>query len=313
MALTLLEASKINDGNVKRQGIIEMFAMNSDILRVLPFQEVPGDSYSYTVEGKLPAVAFRGYNENYGQVAARGEGVLNPQTEHLKIAGGTIDVDRQMIRARGSEIRAVQEMGKVKAMALQVAGKIINGDSDNDIREFDGLRKRVVGSQIFTSALGATDAALSLHALDTAIDAVDAATHLIMSKAMKTRLSQAMRNTAIGGFIRFDKDEFGQSVMFYNDLPILVADYDDTGARVIDFNEVGPSAGASTNTSIYVVSIGPDKFTGLQNGSMEVEDLGDLKTDPVFRTRVEWMMGMAVLHGRAVSRVWGITNTAITV
>ena len=89
MALTLLEASKLNDGDVKRAAVIEMFAANSDLLRVMPFEDIPGGSYSYNQEGKLPGVAFRGYNEAYSESV----GILNPQVEVLKIAGGDLDVD----------------------------------------------------------------------------------------------------------------------------------------------------------------------------------------------------------------------------
>jgi hypothetical protein len=45
---------------------------------------------------------------------------------------------------------------------------------------------------------------------------------------------------------------------------------------------------------------------------MDVRDLGEIDALPVYRTRVEWLVAMAVMHGKAVSRVWGITNAAIT-
>ena len=51
MALTLLEASKLNSGDVKRSAVIQMFAENSDVLRNLPFDDIPGGSLSYRVEG----------------------------------------------------------------------------------------------------------------------------------------------------------------------------------------------------------------------------------------------------------------------
>jgi hypothetical protein len=55
-ALTLLEAADMAMGNdeVKRSAIIELFAY-PDLLKVLPFMDVPGGSYTYTQEGQLPA------------------------------------------------------------------------------------------------------------------------------------------------------------------------------------------------------------------------------------------------------------------
>jgi len=63
--------------------------------------------------------------------------------------------------------------------------------------------------------------------------------------------------------------------------------------------------------SIYVVSFGDGKIVGLQNGIMDVRDLGEIDAQPVFRTRVEWLVAMAVMHGKAAARIWGITNAAV--
>lgn len=309
-ALTLIEAAKLNDGDVKRQAIIEMFAANSDILRVLPFEDVPGGSLSYNQEGKMPGVAFRGFNEAYSSSV----GILNPQVEVLRIAGGDLDVDKAILKTRGQDQRSIQEAMKVKALSLYLTGQVINGDSDaSQARAFDGLRKRIVGYQLlganFTNQSINTN--LSLESLDAAIDRVDNPTHLIMSKDMRRKLTVAARNYQVGGFIETTKDELGERVVMYNDLPILIADYDDQGNHILDFNEVGPAAG-TTSQSIYCVSIGTGMLTGLQNGIMEVTDLGELQTAPVMRTRVEWLVGLAAMHGRCATRVWGITNTAAT-
>lgn len=305
MSLTLVEASKLVSGEVKRSAIIEMFAKNSDLLAALPFDDVPGGSLAYNVEGELPGVAFRGYNESYTQST----GVVNPEVEVLRIAGGELDVDKAIIKTRGESVRSTHEALKVKALSLHLAGKLINGDSEANPREFDGLRKRIVGPQLF---LAANDRAgpMSLEVLDAAIDMVDNPTHLVMSKATRRKLTKANR-ARLGGEILYTQDIFGRQVAMFNDLPILLPDHDDRGARIIDFNEtsVDQNGGPVANTSsIYVLSLGDGKVVGLQNGIMEVEDLGELETKPALRTRIEWLVAMAVMHGRAAARVWGITN-----
>lgn len=308
MALTLLEASKLNKGEVKRNAVIEMFARNTDLLRMMPFEDIQGGSLTYTLEGKLPGVAFRGYNEGY----TASTGVVNPSVETLKIAGGDLDVDKAIIRTRGADIRSTHEAMKVKALALNIADRMINGDSSTNVKEFDGLRKRVVGSQLIPALLSAPtlNSPLSLEALDAAIDAVDGATHLVMSLAMRRKLFKAAR-AGVGGDMQVNTDDFGFRVTTYNDLPIMIADYNDTGDRIIDFDEAGP-AGAANSTSIYAVRLGEGYLQGIQNGVMDVTDLGELQTAPVLRTRVEWLVGMAIMHGRAVSRVWGIQNSDVT-
>lgn len=309
MAVTLLEASKLDDGDVHRNAIIEMFAANSDILRVLPFEDVPGGSYSYNQEGKLPGVAFRGFNEAYTEST----GILNPQVEVLKIAGGDLDVDKMILKTRGEDQRSVQEAMKVKALSLYMTGKLVNGNSASQPREFDGLRVRIVGYQLLPalSSAASSNSPLSLEALDAAIDHTDNPTHLLMSKETRRRLTVAARNYQVGGFIEYVLNEFGARVTLYNDLPILIADYDDTGTKVIQYNEAGPGGG-TTSTSVYVLSVGTGMLTGLQNGTMEVKDLGELQTKPVLRTRVEWLVGLAAMHGRCAARIWGITNAAVT-
>lgn len=308
MPLTLLEASKLVSGEVKRSAIIEMFPRNSDLLAAMQFIDVPGGAYVYNREGKLPGVAFRGFNEGYTESL----GVINPEAEVLRIVGGELDVDTAIIKTRGAGVRSSQEAMKVKAKSLYLADRLINGDSETDPREFDGLRKRIVGKQLFAAngsgtAGAGTSGPLSIDTLDEAIDETDAPTHLVMSKALRRRLTRAAKDTSIAGEITYTTDSFGRQVTMYNDLPILLPDVNDRGQRIIDFNEVGPGGTANTS-SIYVVSLGDGKIVGLQNGIMEVRDLGELESKPALRTRVEWLIGMAVMHGRAGSRLQGITN-----
>jgi hypothetical protein len=233
--------------------------------------------------------------------------------EVLRIAGGDLDVDLALIKTRGETVRSTQEAMKVKAMSLHITGKLINGDSRVNPREFDGLRVRIQGDQLVPANLTAPTAnsPLSLEALDAAIDKVDGATHLIMSKAMRRKLTQAERN-GIGGDITYTKDDFGRRVTNYNDLPILITEYDDAGKDILGFDEAGPAGGAVSG-SIYVVNLGDGYLTGLQNGSMDVRDLGEVDDKPVLRTRVDWLVSLCVMHGRAAARVWGITNAQPTI
>lgn len=309
MALTLLEASKINSGDVVRSGVIELFARNSEILRVLPMVDILGGAYEYTQEGVLPGVGFRGVNEAFSEST----GILVPQVETLRIAGGDLDVDKTIIKRHGISARTTHEAMKIKALSLYLGKKMIKGDSLSDPREFDGLQNRITGSQLI--AAGSTNGGdpLSLAKLDEAIDAVDFPTHILTSKAMIRRLTAAARNTSVGGFIGYTKDEFGRKITTYNDLPLLVMDHDETGARVLDFNEVGPGGSTATATSIYVVNFSEGMVQGLQNGTMEVRDLGEIDAKPVWRTRVDWEIGLATVHPRCASRLWGISNAAVVV
>lgn len=305
--LTLFEASKLHSGDVVRAGVIKMFAENSDVLRAMPFMDITGGSYHYNQEGQLPGVAFRGVNESYSEST----GVINPQVEVLRIGGGDADVDKAILKMHGEDVRSTHEAMKVKAMALYLTKKIIKGNSLTDPREFDGLQNRITGSQLIENGSTNGGDPLKLTKLDELIDAVDGANALIMSKAMRRLLSAAARTTAVSGFITYDKDEFGRKITLYDGLPILIADMDDDGARILDFNEVGGGGATATATSIYAVSFGEGMLTGIQNGTMEVNDLGEIDEKPVKRTRIEWLVSMAALHGRCAARLRGISNAAV--
>lgn len=309
MAMTLLEASKIHKGDVVRAGIIEMFARESEPLRVLPFLDVPGGSYHYTQEGSLPGVGFRGINQGFEESV----GVLNPQVEVLRIAGGDLDVDNAILKMHGEDVRTTHEAMKVKALSLYFNKKLIKGDSSADVREFDGLQARITGSQLIANGNTANGDPLSLGKLDEAIDAVDGANYLLMSKAQKRIITAAARDIDVGGHISYTVDEFGRKVTNYNDLPILVVDYDELGQRILDFNEANPGGGTPTGSSIYVVNFSENMLTGIQNGTMDVRDLGEIDDKPVKRTRVEWLISLAALHGRCAARLWGINSAAATV
>lgn len=309
MSMNLVEAAKAETGDVHRSGIIELFPRSSDILMHLPFEDIAGNAMKYNREETLPGIAFRGVNESYSEDV----GVINPMTESLHIIGGDLDVDRFIVKTMGASQRASRVAMKVKALAGQFTKKFLKGDNATEPREFDGLQVRLTGSQkIAPAAATASGSALSLAELDALIDAVDNPTHLIMNKTMRRRLSQAARLYTVGGFVEFTLDSFGRRVQKYNDIPILIADQDNEGSDILPFTEASTS-GSALSTSIYCVSMGDGMLQGIQNGGIDVRDLGELDTAPKYRTRVEWYPGIAMFHPKAAARLWSIANLAVVV
>ena len=307
MALTLIEAAKLNSGDDLRSAIIELYAGSSDILMNLGFTGISGNARKYNREESLPGVGFRGVNEGY----TSSTGVLNPITEALVIAGGDLDVDKFIVDTMGQEQRAVHEAMKVRALSLAWTKTFIKGEVASNPKEFDGLQTRIVGDQKIQAGTTANGTALSLAKLDEAQDQTLNPTHWIMSKAMRRRLTTAARTTTVGGYITYEKDAFGRTVTMYNDLPILIVDEDHEGSAILPFTEAATS-GTATATSIYCVSMADDGLVGLQNGEIDVRDIGELETSPLLRTRVEWYNGIAVFNGRAATRLWSIADAAVT-
>ena len=311
MGLTLIEAAKLETGDVYKSGVIELYAGSSAILSALPFENISGNALKYNREISLPGVGFRGVNEAY----TASTGILNPMTESLVIAGGDLDVDKFIVDTMGADQRTTHEAMKIRALSLAWTKKFIKGDVSDDPREFDGLQARVTGAQLINAGTTTGGDALSLAKLDEAIDQTLNPTHLIMSKAMARKFSAAARLTTVGGFVTWDKNELGLRVMMYDGLPILAIDQDNEGNKILDFDEVSYDTnawdGTATGTSIYIVSMGADALTGIQNGGLNVRDLGELDDQPVYRTRVEWYNGIAIYNGRAVTRLGSIANAAI--
>lgn len=305
-ALTLLEAAKLNSGNEIQSAVIELYAGSSAVLNVLPFRDIQGNALTYNQEIALPGVGFRGVNEAYTPSV----GIVNPQTESLVIAGGEVDVDRVITKTMGEDIRSTHEAMKIRSLGLAWTRKFIKGDHLSNPREFDGLQTRVTGNQLISAGTTSGGAALSLAVLDEAISNTLNPTAIIMDRRLGLKFSAAARNSSIGGYITWAPNEFGKRIMFYGDLPILTLDLDNDQSSILDFVETSYT-GADTSTSLYVVSVGPGALTGIQNGTMEVEDLGILQTQPVYRTRIEWLNGIAIFNGRAVTRLRHIGNLAL--
>jgi hypothetical protein len=310
MAITLIEAAK-GHRDPMRQGLIESFAAGSDILGVIPFTTIQGNAYQYTQEDALPTVDYRGANESY----TANEGILNDVIEPLVTMGGDVEVDTKIVRQQGMETYTRRIAMKVKAASHRFFDTMINGQGpQSSAKDFSGLRNRLqVGSSRVIDNASGNGAALSLNKLDEVIDAVDNPTHLIMSKAMRRLITTASRSSALGGFLTSERDEFGRQIMMYNDLPILIADRNDSAFASISFNEPAPDGDPTTGlTSIYCVSLGDEGIVGIQSADPDGTDFGAVQDKPVYRFRMEWDCGIAIEGKRAAARLRGITTGAVT-
>jgi hypothetical protein len=293
MALTLLEAQKHATTPQELAVVTELAA--GPLLQTLPFRNIEGNGLFWKREEALPDVGFRNYNgalaESYAEVSQ--------QSESLKLFGGDIKVDRAIVDLEGPQAKAYQIQSRVRAMRLAWEALFINGDSNQSPSEFDGLAARIQNgsSQYFANGGGALD----LGKLDEAIDNVDAAggrKYLVMSKSMRRALTrQARTNTQID----IVRNEFGYQQMVYAGLPVLELDRDHKNVAIMD--------GTPTAQDLYVVSFGNDHLTGIQNGGVNVRELGESFAQPQMITRVEWYCGLALINGRAAARLAGINAT----
>lgn len=312
MALTLIEAAKLmlQNGEVQRSALVETYPRSSDILRVLPFRDIPGNAYAYNQEQTLPGIGFRGVNAGY----TASTGIINPEVEPLVIAGGDISVDPFIIKTGGEGVRETHKLMKTKALALAWTKTFVKGDSATTTAEFDGLQMRLTGNQLVAAGTTNTGDALSLALLDALIDAVDNPTHLCMNKTMRRLLSVAARTSTVGGNILWTQDQFGKRIAEYDDLPILIFDFDHTGSQILAFDEAPSVAGGtSVSTSIYCLSIGDGMLEGIQNGGPDPRAIGEQASTVTELDRIEWYSSICIEHPRSAARLYGIINAAVVV
>lgn len=307
MGLTLIEAAKY-ENRLEHLAVLKTFS-EGELLARLPFMNIAGSGLFYSAEQELPSVGFRAVNEGYTQ----SYGVVDQRAEAVHLFGGDVDVDRSIVDLMGPEARASQIEMKVRSMRLTLEATVINGDTCANPRAFDGLSKRLQPGDAMaidnSAGAGAAGAPLDFDRLDELIDSVNAyggSKVLVMSKAMRRQLNALARSTMGGGVYQTSTNSYGMTVHRYQDCDILTVDRDAQGVEVMGYDEAGGTS------SIYCCTFGDQGVTGLQGPfqgryGISVRDLGEVPDAPVFRTRVDWYVGFAVLHPRASGRLFNIT------
>lgn len=319
MAITLTEAAKLSTTDLQK-GVLETFVQTSPVLDRIPMLEIEGNAYAYNSEATLPGVEFRAVNGSYSEST----GTVNQKSETLAILGGDADVDRfiQQTRSNLNDQRATQTAMKVKAISYKFQDTFINGDSSTDANSFDGLKKRLTGNQVIDAdtnglpVVGSSNADIhtfldKLDELLAAVPGINGTNGAIYANAKIIRkIASALRHVGLDTVLM--EDITGKRAIQWNGIPIL-----DLGATAaaspVDILPLTETQGTShASSSIYAVKFGADEgdqaVTGLTNGGVQVEDLGQLQSKPAYRTRIEFYCGMAVFGGKAAARLKGVLN-----
>lgn len=294
---TLLQMADAVMGKEPLRGEIIEFLARPDLLNALEFTTVEhGQPYKYADETRAP--------------------------EQLRIAGGDIDVDPELVHTHGPQLLSMRRRMASKELSLWLVDMMVNGDPARDPREVKGLKKR--------ARVVANDGKpLTTKVLDAAIESVPGAAALLMNKPARNRLSTMSREfTSVDGpQVIWDKDQYGNRKMFYRtasgvQVHVMVTDYNHENLQVIDFNETIDGAAYSDDdcTSIYVLRLGADGLRAGQNGIPEVDAFGVVSIKPpeadddvqVDRTRVEWLVTLAD-EPDAIVRLTGVPNQPFTV
>ena len=317
MAVSLYQSALTAEANgqYKKAGVIKTFVDTSPLLAAMPMLPIMGNSFAWTRQVALGSAGTRAVNGSFSESA----GTVENRSVGLKIIGGDLDVDQFLLATHGPEHRAIQEQAKAALIAQTISWQIIKGSvtaaggATADANGIDGLQVRYGGGFGSTAVVdGGENAgqilantgggALSLRDLDTAIQATENPTHLLMAKKMRVNITAKLRGAAS---LATSRDEYGRIITTYNGIPIIDADVLGTvsGLEQLGFNENNDSS-----TSIYCLSLSDMGLAMVTNGGVQVRDLGEQNAKAVQRTRVEMYCNIADMHPRCVTRLYDISD-----
>lgn len=306
-----------------QKGMIADLLRFSDLMKIVPIEDVNGLRLSATRWSTMPSAAFRKYGGGYTESTGTTEQV----TETLAILGGDVKVDRLANKGEFIEDPIVTQMNmKAKAVAFVFNNSIINGDQATDADSFEGLKKRVsnMASRQTVDLAVATDALkvlaseaneqLFLDALHRASKRVDGANAILCNETTYLGLGQVLRRLKLNTTMTDAYDHTWDT--FHGIKLVDVGLKADKSTEIITDTE-DPGDGGNDSSSIYVVRFDTDDgVRGIQlkgaGGPTVYDPLkgGEMEAGPQFLRRVDWPIGLFHKSQYSICRIKGFKMAA---
>jgi len=255
-----------------------------------------------------------------------------PYQEQAFLLRNTIDVDKYIVQEENQIVdpRGIQTEAYLQALTYDInfkyfANDHITGDANAPVGlkyrinngTLFGVRSenKIDGATINISQAGATQATANkfIEFLDQLLWSVDApdgdGVVLYMNDVMKRRLNFLLRLMGTSGGLATTQDQFNRTIAQYKGAVIRDPGYKaDQSTRIISNleNTDGTDTGSSVQTSIYAVNYSEDHFTGWQFGPPNVQDLGLINNGVVYRTLIDYAVGIANVSTRSIGRLYDI-------
>lgn len=261
-------------------GVHHIMAMSSEIFDNIAFEQINSLTYKYNVMEELPDVEYRIINGSYTEGVAD----IKQTVEELCIFGGDVDVDVVLQYSSNlNDLRAIQVEAKTKALMRRFDRDFFLGDGTSN--SLKGLEKRVAegiaGTIVNGTITGEKDTAVEeLQLVYEVMSKVNKCTHLFMSQSTYVKFNMMLHNAGIR--LVPTVDSFGRTVEMFN------------RAKVVAIDDALIKA-----DKIYAVSLDKDCIRAVTSTGLQVRDLGELATKPVFRTRIEMSIGIVTSHPKA--------------
>lgn len=337
--VTLADYAQMSNNPLVR-GVSYSLIDNGSVIQDIPLVS----KKSFTIngarfEGNLPTV-------NWSQLNAEGvstKGTPTPYQEQAYILRNYIDVDKYIVEEENSIVdqRSAQTEAYLKALTYDVNFKFINNDHvTGDINAPVGLAYRIANGGTFGVRpenkidAGGTDLSLAgmtqatankfLVQLDQLLWSVDSpngdGVTLYMNEVMQRQFAAAIRVMGTSGGFEITRDQFNRVMQMYKGSIVRDIGYKaDQSTRIIPGNGLSGSSAvgetsagvASTGssavyTSIYAVNYSTDHFFGWQFEPPNVQDLGLIYNGVIYRTLIDWAVGLVNASTRSIARLYGI-------
>ncbi len=315
MAVTLVDHAmqSANQGKEVQSLIAYWFLEESNLAQILPLASNLQLALQITSMKTLPTIGTRKINASFSESS----GTFEQKVEGKYIFGHEINVDTVLVKADPTERQTQREMS-AHAMAFKFNDMYINGNPASD--EFKGLKMRVddVNADGFTDQYidagsatnnrgmlyDTTDRQYFMDNISKLIDVTvgHRSSALFMNSKMYLAFEACFRRENV---LRQDKDMFGRIINIYQDTPLLRIGVNADQTTEVITNSESLSSG-SEETSIYSCRFGEKMYLwGLQQEPMTVNDLGEVSDAPVYRDRVQWVVGLGLANPRAIARAYG--------
>ena len=315
---TLVELSKIETDTL-RKSVIDTLLMEATVMEMIQWETIGALATTVVRLGTLPSVGFRKVNEGY----AVGTGAFEQRVENIALMGCYMDTDKAIARAKNTIgiARAITQLMMLKATAYKFNDKFINGNPETDPEEFKGLEQRVddlvtdgyTAQAVDVAGGSVTEGILNSSAIShNFLNKFDQAMYQIKGHNPDYAFMNSNTLLAIRALLRKEqlltntKDMFDRVVDVYSNTRLIdIGVTADQTTEVIAENET--KGEGTTECSIYFAKFGIGELLwGIQEYPLEVDDKGLLEDKPIYRTELDWPLGLALADPYSISRLYGI-------
>ena len=302
-------------------GVVDILRASSPLMEAMTFADNGTLDIEFIRQKTLPSVSARKIGASWTNV----KGTTDSVSDHIINLGNKIDIDKLLVRSKSIvDQRALQTEMFVKAMALKFNNVIFTGTPTSDYDDLVGFWYRLTNDSPASQTIAGGGLDVSGDSGALAVSQVKlinyihellsvmtdgTADWLVMNRHMKLRLEAALRSNSM---LDSTKDSYDRTFATFGAggpkiLDVGITDPTDLTALIL--TNVETDAGALTGgdaTSIYALKFGKQYFDGFQVYSMETNDFGLIEDGVLYRTVIDWPLGVYQVDPFALGRLKGI-------